>query len=69
MPAVGVQAAFQGLPLFAAQIGVPFAGLDGGSIKLDSEAKAVVDASSSHRVISRLLWTDGYAGGGTRANH
>ena len=34
MPAVGVQAAFQGLPLFAAQIGVPFAGLDGGLIKL-----------------------------------
>ena len=69
MPAVGVQAAFQGLPLFAAQIGVHLAGLDGGSIELDSEAKAVVDASSSYRAISRLLRINGYAGGGTGANH
>ena len=69
MPAIGVQAAFQSLPLFAAWIGVPLAGLDDGSRERDAEAEAVVDASSSHRVVSNLLWTDGHAGSGTGADH
>ena len=69
MPAIGVQAAFQGLPFSAAQIGVPLAGLDDGSRERDAEAAAVVDASSSHRPVSHLLWIDGHAGRGTGADN
>jgi len=69
MPAIGVKAAFQSLPLFAAQIGVPLAGLDDGSRERDAKAEAVVDASSLNRTVSDLLWTDGHARGGTRADH
>ena len=69
MPAIGVKAAFQSLPLFAAQIGVPLAGLDDGSRERDAKAEAVVDASSLNRTVSDLLWIDGHASGGTGANH
>ena len=69
MPAIGVQAAFQSLPLFAAQIGVPLAGLDDGSRGRDAKAEAVVDASSLNRTVSDLLWIDGHASGGTGADH
>ena len=68
MPAVGVQAAFQGLSFFVAQIGVPLAGLDDGSRERDPEAETV-DASYSHCAVSDLLWTDGHAGGGTGTDH
>ena len=69
MPAVGVQAAFQGLPFSAAQIGVPLAGLDDGSHERDAKAEAVVDASSLNRTVSDLLWIDGHASGGAGADH
>jgi hypothetical protein len=69
MPAVGVQAAFQGLPFFAAQIGVPLAGLDNGSRQRDAKAEAVIHASPPHRAVSDLLWTDGHAGSGTGADY
>ena len=69
MPAVGVQAAFQGLPSFAAQIGVPLAGLDDGSRQRDAKTEAVIDASSSHRAVSDLLWPDGHAGSGAGTDH
>ena len=69
MPGIGVQAAFQGLPFSAAQIGVPLVGLDDGSRERDAKAEAVVDASYSHRAVFDLLWTDGHAGGGTGTDH
>ena len=69
MPGIGVQAAFQGLPFSAAQIGVPLVGLDDGSRERDAEAEAVVDASSSHCVISDLLCTHGHSGSRAGADH
>ena len=69
MPAVGVQAAFQGLPFFAARIGVPLAGLDDGSRERDAKTEAAADASHSHRAVSDLLRTDGHAGGGAGTDH